>query len=98
MLEPFWYNRAMHKSHETLLNELNVAASKVKVGGMYCHYKNPQLTYKVLRLAFMESDDNICVIYEAQYDSQLVFVRPLDSWLDKVEWKSKVIDRFTLVI
>lgn len=96
MLELFCYNQAMHKPHEILLNELNVAANKVKVGELYYHYKNPQLSYKVLRLAITEEDDSICVIYEAQYGDRLVFVRPLDSWLDKVEWQNKTTSRFTL--
>jgi len=87
----------MHKPQQDLVRELKDAASKVQVGGLYSHYKNPELQYKVLRLAVMEADDTICVIYEAQYDKELVFVRPLNSWLEKVEWQNQVIDRFTLV-
>lgn len=87
----------MHKSQETLLSELKAAAVKVKVGGSYYHYKNPELSYKVLQLAITEADDSICVIYETQYGNRLVFVRPLDSWLDKVEWQDKTTNRFTRV-
>jgi len=87
----------MHPSHETLLGQLDDAATKVAVGGLYYHYKNPQLHYKVVGLGVTEADNSICVVYEAQYDKHLVFVRPLASWLDKVEWQNKVSDRFTPV-
>lgn len=87
----------VHKSHDSLITQLKEAASKVQVGGLYYHYKNPEKTYKVLKLAITEADDSICVIYEAQYDKELIFVRPLASWLDKVEAENKVTDRFTFV-
>ena len=87
----------MHKSHIKLLKELEDAAKLVKVGSLYYHYKKPQLNYKVIKLAITESDDSVCVIYESQYEDNLVFVRPLGSWLEKVSWKGKIIDRFTLL-
>lgn len=46
----------------------------------------------------MEADDSICVIYEAQYRDNIVFVRPLKSWLEKVEWNNKKVDRFTEIL
>lgn len=87
----------MHTSHEALVNQLDEAAGKVAVGSLYYHYKNPQLTYKVLRLAVTEADDSICVIYEAQYGDKLVYVRPLESWLDKVTLDDGTVRRFTAI-
>jgi hypothetical protein len=87
----------MHKSQEELRKELQNAAESVEVDSNYAHYKNPQQTYKVLHLATTEWDDSICVIYQAQYDKDLIFVRPLSSWLDKVEWQNKIVDRFSKV-
>lgn len=87
----------MHKSQEILNKELEKAAKKVKVDGLYYHYKNPKLDYRVLKLAITETNDSICVIYEAQYENKLVFVRTLDSWLDRIEWKNKITNRFTLI-
>lgn len=86
----------MHKQQYELTDELQKASKKVKIGGYYYHYKNISNTYKVLNLAITESDDKICVIYEAQYGKKLIFVRPLESWLDKVSWQGQVIKRFTL--
>lgn len=87
----------MHKSQESLIKELEKAATNVKVEGLYYHYKNTKLIYKVLKLAITEANASICVIYEAQYGDKLVFVRPLNSWLDRVEWENKTTDRFTLI-
>lgn len=87
----------MHKSQTTLVNEIKIASQKVKVGGLYYHYKKPKDYYKVINIAITEWNDELCVIYEAQYGKKLIFVRPLDSWLEKVEWDGDVIDRFTLV-
>lgn len=87
----------MHISREELHKKLEDAAKKVTVGGLYAHYKNPELRYKVLRIAITEADDELCVIYEAQYGTRLVFARPLTSWLDQVEWSGKTTGRFTLV-
>jgi hypothetical protein len=88
----------MHKSHKILIDELVKANKKVKVGEFYYHYKKPELSYKVIKLAVMEADDSICVIYEAQYRDNIVFVRPLKSWLEKVEWNNKKVDRFTEIL
>lgn len=85
----------MHKSQAALANELNTAKENVIVGGIYYHYKNPSDNYKVLNVAITEWDDKVCVIYEAQYGEKLIFVRPLESWLDQVEWQGKLVQRFT---
>ncbi len=87
----------MHRPQNVLVDTLKKAANKVNVGGFYYHYKKPNDTYKVLNLAVTEWDDKVCVIYEAQYGEKLIFVRPLESWLDEVEWKNKTVQRFTLV-
>jgi hypothetical protein len=90
------YNKHMHKSQTTLMSELDQAAKEVSVGGIYGQYKRPQETYEVLHHAVTEADDSICVVYQAQYGEGLIFTRPLESWLDKVEWEDKLVDRFAL--
>lgn len=87
----------MHKAHKELLDKLKNASEKVQSGGLYYHYKNSDQSYMVIKLAILEANDTICVIYEALYDDKLVFVRPLDSWLEKVEWNGKMTDRFTYI-
>lgn len=74
-----------HKDSAELHHEIGEAKKKVEVGGIYSHYKNPKKTYKVIQLGFFESTDEICVVYQAMYDSELIFIRPLHSWLEEIE-------------
>jgi hypothetical protein len=83
-----------HKSHQILEEELQKAEKLVKVGGIYSHFKHPEKLYKVISLGVQESTDKICVVYRAEYNKKLVFVRDLDSWLEKPQ---ENIDRFNLV-
>jgi hypothetical protein len=83
-----------NKGHETLEDELNQAAKKVKVGGIYYHYKNPNNYYKVVGLGIQEATDKICVLYQAEYNKKLTFVRDLGSWLENPEFN---VSRFSLV-
>lgn len=87
----------MHKSPSVLTLDLKRAAEQINVGKTYYHYKKPDNFYKVIHLAVMESDDSVCIIYQAQYGDKFIFVRPLNSWLEKIEWHGEIVDRFTLV-
>lgn len=86
-----------HKNHAQLHNELDHCKQLVQVGGIYTHYKYPQNTYRVLTLAFIEATDEICVVYQATYDLDLVFARPVSSWLETPIWQGKTVARFSLV-
>lgn len=86
-----------HKSSQQLHTELIEARAKVKIDGIYSHYKHPENTYKVLNLAFIEASDQISVVYQSTGDSDLLFVRPVDSWLEILEFDNKKVPRFTLV-
>ena len=86
-----------HKSHDQLHQELEDAKKEVKIGGVYSHYKYPENTYQVIKVGFIEATDGVCVIYQANYDPELVFVRPLESWLGTVDWKGQKVSRFTLI-
>ncbi len=77
----------MHKPQDVLAQEIKNANKQVEIGAFYYHYKNSKRTYKVLNLGFTEVDDEICVIYEAQYGKNIIFVRSLKSWLATVIWK-----------
>lgn len=84
-----------HKEQLTLVKEIEASKSKVTVGAKYWHYKSKDKVYKVTGLGFLESNDELCVIYQAQYDKKLTFIRPLNIWLEKVEWQGKTVPRFT---
>jgi hypothetical protein len=84
-----------HKEQIELSRELDNAKTKVIIGSKYRHYKGADKIYEVIGLGFLEATNEICVIYQAQYDKRLTFIRPLSIWLEHVEWESKTVARFT---
>jgi len=87
-----------HSNKDTLLHQLKVAKSSVEVGGRYFHYKHPDKFYTILRIGFIEKTEEVCVIYEAEFEDELVWVRTLTDFLSKVKLEDvEEIDRFTKV-
>lgn len=86
-----------HKTHTGLHNELKEAKKLVKINGVYSHYKNPSKLYKVIALGIQEATDKICVIYQAEYDHDLFFIRDLDSWIEKPLVEGQEVERFKRV-
>lgn len=87
----------MHKPLDELHKQIEKATTQVRINGLYAHYKNLSLHYKVLHIAVEEATDDPCVIYQAQYGDNLIFVRPLKNWLETVEANGKSMLRFTKV-
>ena len=83
-----------HKPEQELRQAIEAAGTGVEVGGTYYHYKHPDQLYIVTELAILEADDEVCVIYQAQYGEKVSFVRPLSSWLESVEVGGKSVARF----
>jgi len=72
---------------------------KIKIGGIYKHYKNANL-YKVIALAKDSDTLKDIVVYEALYPNPLsrVWVRPYFEWIEEVTDKEdKKVSRFTFV-
>ncbi len=78
-----------------LAKEIEDAKTKVTVGATYRHYKSADKIYQIIGLGFLEANDELCVIYKAQYGKHLTFVRSLTLWFEQVEWEGKTIPRFT---
>jgi hypothetical protein len=75
-----------------LSQKLAEAAGQVAVGARYMHYK--QLSYKVLNLGFFESNNEPCVVYQAEYGDHLIFIRPVSNWVEEVEVDGGLVKRF----
>ncbi|HEV7453883.1 MAG TPA: DUF1653 domain-containing protein [Candidatus Saccharimonadales bacterium] len=88
----------MHEqeSQAQLAARLSEAAQQITVGARYMHYK--QLSYKVTALALREEDNVPCVVYQAEYDDKLTWIRPVSSWLEDVEVDGKTVKRFTKIL
>ncbi len=83
-----------HLTLDELDERLHVAAQNVVVGGRYRHYKGNY--YTVTQLAILEATNEPVVIYRADYDARISFVRPVTSWLEKVDIEGVAVTRFTL--
>lgn len=67
-----------HTPYSELKKIKSAALKKVKVGGIYYHHKNPNVFYKVIDIAFQESDESLCVIYHNVENPEVIFVRNLE--------------------
>lgn len=88
----------MKKSQVELKQEMAEATSRVKIGGIYSHYKNPAHTYKVLDFAVNTEYGTIWVIYKSLYEERLTFLRSVDEWCEEVEKDGQTVKRFTLIV
>jgi hypothetical protein len=86
-----------HKPDEELLESLQMAAKKVRVGAVYAHYKNPDLLYKIVCHVILEASDEPAVLYQGQYGKNITYARALSIWLESVPWQDKMVPRFTKV-
>ncbi len=86
-----------HKAQRELAEQIEEAKSKITVGAEYWHYKSRDKVYKIIGLGFFEANEELCVIYQAQYGEKLTFLRPLTIWLENVEWEGKIVPRFNKI-
>ena len=88
----------MGKSHQEQIElkvKLEQAKEQVEVGAQYRHYKAADKIYTVLNLGLQEEDNEPCVIYQAEYEERLIFIRPLVSWIMEVKCEGETVPRFT---
>ena len=76
-------------------SQAQLSAKQVVIGARYMHYK--QLSYKVLALALREEDNEPCVVYQAEYGSNVTWIRPVSSWVEEVEVEGEKAQRFTKI-
>lgn len=72
---------------------------KIKIGGLYKHYKNDN-HYKVIALAKDSETLQDIVVYEALYPNPLsrVWTRPYFEWTEEVTNKDDIkVSRFTSI-
>ena len=84
-----------HKPLEELAKKLVNAGREVEVGARYVHYKDRAKEYRVKSLAILEATEEVGVIYEAQYDTHISFIRPLADFCALVDVAGVPAPRFT---
>lgn len=61
-------------------------------GSIYRHYKGD--IYRIVATGFLEDTETPCVIYKSE-KLGLVWVRTTKNFLENIEYKGKVVQRFT---
>jgi hypothetical protein len=87
----------VHLTQDQLFEQLEEVRSKIMVGGLYCHYKNPDHLYVVEFVGLLENSEEACVGYRAVYGKGILWVRTAEDFLMEVEVQDKRITRFVLL-
>jgi len=83
-----------HLPLEELAEKLADAGREVEVGARYVHYKDRAKEYLVKSLAIFEATEEVGVVYEAQYDTHVSFIRPLADFCALIEVNGVPTPRF----
>lgn len=88
-----------HKKASDLLLELDKLKQLTDVGDRFYHYKYPDQFYKVIAIGFIEDTETPCVVYQSEYEGNIVWVRTQDEFFTKVTLEDGTeINKFTKVI
>ncbi len=86
--------KVAHKPQEEIQRQIERALKKVKVGGLYFHFKNPEHLYVLESIGCLESTEEVCVCYRAQYGKGVLWIRTLEDFLGSKEIDGKKVSRF----
>lgn len=87
----------MHSTNEELKAVLDKAKAQVQVGNRYYHYKHHDEFYTVISVALNEETQQPAVVYALDAEPEIVWIRPLESFLGDVYVDGRKTKRFTLV-
>ena len=89
----------MHKTQEQLLNELKRLNKKIKVGDKFYHFKYPDQFYTIVAVGFIESTEEPCITYQAEYGDKITWVRTENEFFAKVTLEDgTIVDRFSKIL
>lgn len=69
--------------------------TQIPIGTRYYYYKNPNQSYTIISHGIIEATEEPAVIYQADYDTKIIWIRPASVFLEEVEWQGKKVSRFT---
>lgn len=87
-----------HVTEDELLSRIADARSKINPAGTYVHYRHPELPYRILHIGLIEAREEPGVIYQRIDRPELIWVRPVQEWLETVEVDGKEVHRFREVV
>lgn len=86
------------KDHIQLQKEIETASRKIRLGGLYYHYKHPDKLYKVMGLEVREETEEVAIAYQSLYGNGIMWNRLLSEWLKPAVVDGNSIERFVLVV
>lgn len=81
--------------NSAVLPPLSLLSKAVIIGGLYEHYKG--LRYIVIAVARHSETLEELIVYQALYDEEAIWVRPLTMFLEDIEIDGQVQPRFELI-
>lgn len=82
-----------HTDQNILSNLLRDTRKKVEIGALYKHYKSEGL-YRVVAVALDEETQTPCVVYQGLYGKGILWIRPMDVFLQVMKVNGKKITKF----
>ena len=86
-----------HVSKDRLKKSLQNVTARIPVGSRWYHYRAPQDTYKILDIVFIESTEQVGVLYQAEYGERFKWVRDANDFLAEVDVDGQSLPRFVRV-
>jgi hypothetical protein len=77
---------------QEILEPFSLQAGSLKQGTIYEHYKGKH--YKILGVGRHSETLEECVIYQALYSSEDIWIRPLSMFLEEITIDGKTLPRF----
>jgi hypothetical protein len=79
--------------YDQISDMLAAARAKVPPGTKWQHYRGNE--YVVAGAVVLEATNEISILYNSATHPDVSFVRPVSSWLEKIEWNGQTLPRFT---
>lgn len=86
-----------HKTQGELAQILKDARDLVPMNARYTHFKDPSKEYEIVGHGIIEETEEAAVIYQAQYDERISFIRPITNFLEIKETENGPVARFVRV-
>lgn len=84
------------KNSQQLLSELDNLKKRINVGDKFYHFKHPDQFYSVIAIGFIESSEQLCIAYQAEYGDKITWVRTETEFFSKAKLEDGTeVDRFT---
>ncbi len=87
----------MNRTTPEFTAELERVKQIAPLGARYFHYKNPNQFYIIVSHGIIEATEEPAIVYQAEYDKKVVWIRPASVFLEEIEWEGKKVPRFTRI-